>query len=269
MIKEALQYLQSLATVDNLRIPSGLGVYPSEIVTVPAGRTVMDLEKFQKAPNRIKHKATIVSAGSFAAYVNRFKGAETSIYVDIFAKAPSLVAVIDHHGKEAPTWGGHVATFTPKLSMEWLAWKALHESDPFDQGTLVSFIEAHANDLAKPSPAAMLTAVQTFETVEKHTYKSATNLDNGNVEIVYVKDGNATKVAFPHTLTLSIPIFENEEPITLDGRLRYRTSEGKIAFFFQFKLEPERVQRDALRGVEKSIREQIGADVQFYEGTAA
>lgn len=267
MFKEVVQYLQSLGAISNER-PAGVG-YPSEIVSVPAGRTLVDLEKFQGRQNRIKHRATMLSADSFAAYVNRFKGDDTSIYVDIFGKVPSLTAVIDHHGNGKPAWGGHVAIFAPKFSLEWQAWKALHAGGAFNQASLVAFMEDHANDLDTPSPAKMLTAAKTFEAVEKHSYKSAMNLDNGNMEIVYVKDGSQAKVQFPHTLTIRIPILENEEPVKLEGRLRYRTGEGSIAFTFQFKTDPERVQRDALRAVAELVSKQVGKGVAIYEGAAS
>jgi uncharacterized protein YfdQ (DUF2303 family) len=267
VLKECLEFLQGLATVDNER-SANPDAFPSDIVSVPSGRSLVSLEPFQARPNRIKHKATLLSTTSFADYLNRFKVTNTSVYVNIFSEKPSLTAVMDHHGPGEPSWGGHVATFAPKFSMEWLAWKGLHAQEEFTQHELVAFIEDHANDLLEPTPAKMLTAVKTFEAVETHTYKSAMNLDNGNMEIEYMKDGGQRKIAFPHTVTLRIPIIENEQPAEVAGRFRYRTGNGRIAFTFQLKKEPARVERDALREIADLVKK-VAKGAHFYEGATA
>jgi uncharacterized protein YfdQ (DUF2303 family) len=262
LTEDALKYVRSLDGVQDILD----NAFPSRVVAIPEKSRVESLERFQAAPDRIKHKAVLNSSEAFAAYVNRFKTAETSVYLSLGGHGNAhFMAVLDHHGVGAPSWGEHKALFVPKFSLEWLAWKALHKDGPFNQAALVAFVEDHYSDLHEPSPAAMLTAVQKFEAVEKHTYHSAVNLDNGNVSITYQKDGATRKVEFPHTLRLWIPVLENEANRFLDGRLRYRTAEGSIAFTFQLKEDPERTERDALRAIAGNIKDSCEG-CHHYEG---
>lgn len=264
MLKELIQYLMALDKPTTRLLPAN-EAYPSEVVTVAPGVSVQSLEPFQARPNRTKHVATVDSSASFIAYVNRFKGPETSVYLDIVSDEPSFAAVIDHHGKDVTDWRQHGATFKPRVSLEWKAWTELHNGGAVKQGELLAFFEDHLNDLLSPAPTVMLQALQKFELAEKHTYKSALNLDNGNIAVNYIKDGQPLKVEFPHTMTLAIPVLENEASIVMDGRLRYRTSEGKIAFTFQFKHDPSRLLRDTLRDLSKRIA--AGTEgVTHYEG---
>lgn len=267
LTEEALKYLRSLEGYTTVVQPVPEGRFPSEVIAVPEKSRLESLERFQAVPNRIKHVAHLHSSAALIDYVNRFKGKATSVYLDIFDDAPIFVAVLDHHEVNAPAWNEHRAAFAPRVSLEWQAWTALHKGGPLRQADLLAFFEDHARDLFEPAPTVMLGHLQKFEQVEKHTYSSATNLDNGNIEVVYIKDGGQRKVAFPHTLQVHIPVLENEDPIVLEGRLRYRTSEGSIAFQFQFKQDPERIKRDELRRLAGAVKAETG--VRCYEGRVA
>jgi len=264
MLEDAIKYLRSLSGYTT--VTEETDSYPSKIIAMSEKSRTESLERFQERPNRIEHTATLVSSGAFIDYVNRFKGPSTSIYLDIFGDYPSFSALLDHHDPKAPSWNKHRAVFAPKVSLEWKAWTALHNGGAIDQAGLVAFMEDHANDLHEPSPAAMLTAVQQFEAVETHKYNSAINLDNGNMQLTYVKDGGQRKVTFPHTLDLYIPMLENEDKVFVQGRLRYKTREGSIAFMFQLKQDPERLMRDAVRALGEEIKELC--ECHHYEGVS-
>lgn len=262
MLEDAIKYLIALGGYNTVDGPTER--YPSKVVAVPDKSRLESMERFQAQPNRIEHIAALDSSGAFAGYVNRFKGESTSIYLSIFDGDPSFTAVLDHHDPKQPSWNGHKARFVPRISMEWKAWTTLYSEGDLTQAELLAFFEDHANDLYEPTPSRMLGHLNKFESVEKHTYQSAQNLDNGNVSITYIKDGGQRKVEFPHTLKLHIPVLENEEAIFIEGRLRYKTAEGSILFTFQFKQDPARIHRDTLRRLAGEIKDKTG--VHCYEG---
>lgn len=262
MLKEALQYLIARGGAPTVR-PESPDV-PSEVVARPIDVALESLERFKAMPDRITHRAKLHSSHSFIEYVTRFKRPATTIYLDLW-DGPRFVAVLDHHGAAEPSWMSHTASFVPRLSLEWQAWRTLHDGGPMSQQQLVTFMERHCNDLEKPEPSVMLTHVKRFEAVEKHTYQSAVNLDNGNIAVTYVKDGGQRKVEFPHTLRLNLPIVENERALVLEGRLRYVTREGSVAFTFQFVEDPARVVRDYMRALADRISAGCG-DASVYEG---
>jgi hypothetical protein len=270
VLKEALQYLQATSG-DYRNVQDVAEGFPSRVVGTAKDVQLRSLEEFQERPNRIKHRALLDGATAFVNYVNRFKTAESSVYLNLF-ETPEFVAIIDHHGRtEAghalPDWNEHRATFQPKLSLEWKAWLALHQSGALTQQGLLEHFEAHAGNLETPEPAVMLHALQKFEEVEKHTYDSAMNLDNGNVSLTYVKGSAQRKVEFPHTMRLWVPVFENETGVFLDGRIRYRTNEGQIRFTFSFKKDPEQVLRDQLRDLANKV--EMATGLPCYEGRIA
>jgi hypothetical protein len=264
MLKEAIQWL--MGSLEPYRaVEEANEAYPSRVLAVNGAVKLESLERFQARPNRIQHQAVLDSSTAFVNYVNRFKGSQTSVYLDIVSEEPSFLAVIDHHGAGVPDWRDHRASFTPRVSLEWKAWTTLHERGPVSQQDLLAFFEDNLNDLFNPAPSVMLSHLQKFELVEKHVYQSAMNLDNGNIAVTYIKDGQPKKVEFPHSIQLRIPVLENEEGIHVDGRLRYKTSEGRISFTFQFKQNPSRILRDTLREQAQRIRDDLG-EVEIYEG---
>jgi hypothetical protein len=106
-----------------------------------------------------------------------------------------------------------------------------------------------------------------FEAVETHKYVSHRNLDNGQVQFTFNKDGATSAVVFPHRLTLSLPIVEGSVPRTLDARLRYRSVEGVLRFQFQFTADADRCERDAYRAEAGVVRSLCGS-LKLYEGMA-
>lgn len=263
MLKEGLHYLLGLSGYT--AVEPGQKPLASKVVAAHREVSLRSLEEFQERPNRIKHSAMLASSKAFCDYVLRFKEPDTSIYLDLVSEEPGFTAVLDHHGFEKPNWQRHVAVFTPRFSLEWQAWKELHEAGGITQETLVQFFEDHVDDCFDPAPSAILTRLKTFEAVEKHTYQSAMSLENGNIKLTYVKDGGQRSVEFPHKLRLALPVLENEKAVPLDAKLRYRTAEGSIRFFFQFTHDPRRVERDQLRALASAIQTTC-AGVACYEG---
>lgn len=271
MDKEALAYLAAAATAT---IKAGEHGMTSDALVIPKEGQLRSLEEFKPAPDAIRADPRLQSSASFIDYVKRFITSETSVYLDLRGapkgdfgrEVPAhFMAVLDHHGRGAPAWGRHRATFVPDLSLEWNAWRGLHDGGQIAQRALIAFIEDHFTDIVTPDSTAVLNAVQKFELVEKHTYESQQNLDNGNVALTFIKASVPKTVEFPHRLTIAVPVYENEAITQLVLRLRFEASEGALRFRAQFVQDPERTQRNALRVIAQRIREGL-AGAQMYEG---
>lgn len=263
MDKEALNYLAAAATATIVGAEHGM---PSDALVVQKEARVVSLEEFKAQPDSIKAKPKLQSAASFIAYTKKFIDADTSVYLDLASDTPAFTAILDHHGRNHPAWGRHAAVFAPEQSLEWIAWKALHGMGAFNQRQLIAFIEDHFTDIVDPGCALVLAAVQRFELVEKHTYDSQQNLDNGSVALTFVKAAQPMTVQFPHRLTILVPVFENEAPMKHEVRLRFEASEGGLKFKAQFVQDPERTQRNALRAISDKIRTELSS-ATIYEGT--
>lgn len=72
----------------------------STLIAVPKDSEVVSLEPHQPTPNDIRQHAKLSSCTSFCEYVNRFKGLQTTVYLNV--EGGTFEAVLDHHGLEAP-----------------------------------------------------------------------------------------------------------------------------------------------------------------------
>ena len=235
----------------------------SELVSLSKDSRIESLEQYQAQPNRIKQVAKLHSCRSFCDYVNRFKVEPSTVYLD--AENGKFAAVIDHPEKNAPAWRDHRALFEPKCSLEWSAWTRIHQAK-ISQLELAHFIEERLDDIHEPEPNTMLKAALDFESNEKLVVGSATNLDDGSTRFTFQKDNVRNNVTFPHKLTLRISVHENEEPQTLNCRIRYRVSnEGVLTFVFSFVQDPRQIVRDALLELADKIRGETEG-LHQYEG---
>lgn len=235
----------------------------SDLISLPNSSNIESLEQFQAAPNRIKQKANLFSCASFCEYVNRFKADSTSIYLNV--DGGSFSAVIDHHDNDAPAWGSHRASFSPKLSQEWRAWNGIHKKQ-LSQLELAHFIEENLDGISEPAPNEMLKAALDFESNESLALGSATNLDDGSTRFTFQKENVTKNVTFPHRIKLFIPLHENEDRQTLDARIRYRTTgDGVLIFTFSFVKDPRAIERDALLLLADKIRTDTEG-LHQYEG---
>jgi len=216
----------------------------SDLVALPAGNKIESLEKFQSAPNRIERTVRLASSESFSEYVNRFKEEETTVYLDI--DRGIFNSVIDHHGADKPAWSDHGCVFQPKLSLEWKAWTGIHRQK-LSQTQLAEFIEDNLDAIHEPEPNEMLAHALKFQSVERMTYASSMNLNDGSSQFTFNKDNATATVEFPHRIKLYMPLHENESAHFYELRVRYRTdSEGALVFVVSFVKDPDHHVRDAL-----------------------
>lgn len=239
---------------------------PSTIVAVPKDSKVLSLEEFQEAPNAIRQSPQFFSCKSFCDYINRFKCDDSTVYLNV--DGGRFCAVLDHHGSTAARWGKHRATFAPKLAMEWESWRSIHK-EPMGQIDLAQFLEERLDDIVVPEPNVVLKAALDFQLNENLALASHQNLDDGSLKFTFQKENAAKSVTFPHRITISIPIHENESAVQLEVRVRYKADgNGALRFTCSFVKNPDLVVRSALLALATTIREET-ANLHHYEGTLA
>lgn len=245
------------------RIPSDS---VSALIALPKDSRVQSLEEFQPQPNAIKQTPSFFSCQSFCDYINRFKNEDSTVYLNV--DGGKFSAVLDHHGAESPQWGRHKATFEPKLSLEWESWRAIHRKQ-MTQIDLAHFIEERLDDIVVPEPNTMLKAALDFQANENLALASSVNLDDGGVRFTFQKDNASQNVVFPHRVKIRIPIHENEIPVELEVRVRYKADgNGALRFTCSFVKNPDLVVRSALLTLAAKIRETT-ENLHHYEGALA
>lgn len=233
-IKYAVELGQTLAA------PRTLDGGKHPFVVMPDGAFALDLERYLPQPVRIKDVRSFFDLASFINYVNAFKASQTLIFADNIT--PNIVALMDYHLPDSPSWCSHKAEYAPRLTTEWMAWSK-HEKTVFPQAVFAEFIEDNIADVVSPSGAELLEIAKSLEAKKNLDFKSAVRLSDGTQELVF-SESVQTKVYVPTEIKLGISPFFNSPKYEVCARLRYRIVDNKLAFVYVLN-RPQKVLEDA------------------------
>lgn len=242
----------------------------SDLVVVPNGFEVKNLEMYQPAPNRVRAEPLMILKDSFTGYVNKFKQV-TSIVEGSLSKGV-FTARLDYHytpdqsgsNNSGPSWNTHNPKLALKLHADFV--KLLTNNDKLnDQQDFVEFLEDLAHCVYSPDQATITEAVLNFQAKRNVTFQSAPNRVNGNLIFEY-KDELSTigKVSIPEVIEFAVPVYEASEPQILKAQLRYRLSGGDLMFKYVIN-QIDKIKRDAFDSVAEAIRQDTELPVYITE----
>ena len=120
-------------------------------------------------------------------------------------------------------------------------------SRPMRQAEFAAWIEDQLPDIAEveglPTGTQMLEMALNFEAKQDMRFKSAVRLQSGGVNMEYVStDDGATieRMRVFDRFSVGIPVYWGCARFRVDARLRYRTTEGKLQFWYEL-IRPARV----------------------------
>lgn len=209
-------------------------------IVIPEGSVAIDLEKFLSQPIRIKDVRSFNDLASFIDYVNIFKADRTVIFAD--NTQPKIVALMDYHLPDNPSWCSHSAEYAPQLTNEWRTWAGKNNL-VFTQSAFAEFIEDNIADVVSPSGAELLEIAQSLEAKKNLDFKSAVRLSDGTQELVF-SESVQTKVHVPTEIKLGLSPFFNSPKYEVCARLRYRIVDNKLVFVYVLN-RPQKVLEDA------------------------
>lgn len=246
---------------------------PGDIISVvsPVGadHRVVDLEEYLERPRRKRRNAAMHTARALAAYVNAHKRAdESTLWADL--QRLTIAALLNDHvtGGAAAGWGDHRATFTARLTPEWLAW--FHASGKYlGQTEFAEFLEDHAADVVSPSAADLLELAKTFEATNRCEFRGAIRLDSGQRQLTYVETidasaGTQGQVTIPETIELGLVPFEGADRYRVNARFRYRLADGHLRLGVVLD-RPDLVLQNAFSETVDAVANET--EIAAYEGT--
>lgn len=247
-----------------------------DYIAVPKEWELHDTERDEPNPRRKKGKVTLDDADSFIAYTKRHGSMTSSTLwcrADYKKGNVSFTAILNDHAEDenSAAWRDHIATFNPKFSAEFECWFSKNKH-PFTQFDFAQFLEENVRDIANqngmPTGAQMLEMALAFESNQDMRIKSAIRLQNGGVQLNFVQDDDAAtiaKMSMFDRFAIGIPVFWGDGAYAMEARLRYRTREGKLTFWFEL-IRPERVLEDAAKQIIEKIK--AGTGRPMFLGTA-
>jgi uncharacterized protein YfdQ (DUF2303 family) len=214
-------------------------------------------------------RATVVlrDAASLVAYTNDHKTASTRIYAALEPAAFTAVfddfhtaAVGDASVAAQADWRAFRALFAVPASREWKLWTE-RDRKAMSQLQFAEFLQDNLPDVQVPDGATLLEMSLNFEAAQAGHYIASQRLQNGSHSLQWKADNNASgSVKLPETITLGIPVFENESASTVHARLRYRIKEGTLSLWYEL-IRPHKVVEAAFRQTWSRIAARTGVPI--------
>lgn len=222
--------LETVLRGARLASPIVMGPQGRTHVLVPKDFTLKDLPDDSILPSRVKQRVTVDDRASLSAYANRFSS-DASILLADYDKG-EISARLDWHPHNdlpaflTPDADAHSVTLKLRLSEEFQRWDAF-EGKLHAQEDFARFLEENSSDIAAPDPATMIELSRDFEATVGQTYKGSVRLDNGDRRITFTQESRpAGEVVIPTKFTVSIPIYNGEQPDDLTCLFRWRANSG-------------------------------------------
>jgi uncharacterized protein YfdQ (DUF2303 family) len=236
-------------------------------VIVPEGFRTQTLDDVFESPARAAGTVKLRDATSFIEYFNRQKRPESLIYASL--DPARILGVIDDHRAygslqdehDGANWRAYRVEFPVPASREWKTWTG-KDRQPMGQLELAELIEDNLPDITSPDGSTMLSVALNFEASKEGNFVSAARLQDGSTNFVWREDVNATgnKIAMPSQITLSIPVFENGAPYSIDARIKYRIKDGVLKIWYEL-IRPHKVLEAAFRAAWAQIEEQTATKI--------
>lgn len=217
---------------------------------------VQSLEEFLAAPLRPRGSAIVHDPRDFAGYVNRLGDEEhTTIWAHL--EGSRIVAVLDDHAdQEAAGWRSHTITLSMQDDPDWQAWMKL-DGKLVTQADFADFLEGQLHTIVDPPAADMLEVASTFQAKRKVSFRQATRITSGDVQLAYdeeteAKTGKGT-IDVPRQFRIRLSPWTTADPVELTARLRYRITDGTLGIGYAL-LRPDRAKRDVFDAVVGTVR---------------
>ena len=236
------------------------------LVALPSGQSVKSLAEFYP-PTRIKQKVTLLEAGSFTDYVNRFKTDNTLIFSNVTENGVDFTAVLDYHGAAPelkPAYVNHVAKFDAIETPEWKVWKSANRK-PMNQVEFATFLEDNATLFVDPSGAELLDLVRSLHGHRNARFNAALRLDNGAYSVsfdedIVVKGTSTTKngeFELPPVIKAGLAVFQGADAYEIPARLKSRCEDRKLSLFFE-TIALHKIVRESILLLVKQVSEKTG-----------
>ena len=228
------------------------------LLVLPKGKQVFDLkpylDRFRPLPERKKGRALLTTLDTFIAHTNRFKDAESAVFLDDEEDIPGprFISVLDYHEKAGgrARHGEHRGVYQFPLSAEWRAWTT-GASKEMAQGDFAAFLEdripdilalesigqktrafAEAAGIQFAPPARLLELSRGLSIKVDTQVAQHVNLSTGESQIQF-KETHATNdepssVKVPSGFCIQIPVVRGGPAYQIAVRLRYRVSGGRV-----------------------------------------
>lgn len=212
------------------------------LVFLPKDQKVESLKAFFP-PARIERSVTLLEAGSFIEYVNRFKSDDTLIFSNVSETGVEFAAMLDYHGAAPdlkPAYCAHKAKFTAVQTPEWKVWQDA-DRKALKQIAFANFLEENQSLFVDPAGAELLELVKSLHGHKNARFQTSVRLDNGSYSVGYEEDvkisGNMAnksgEMELPPLIAAAIAVFQGADAYRVKARLKSRIEDRALILFYE------------------------------------
>jgi uncharacterized protein YfdQ (DUF2303 family) len=254
------------------------------VLVLPHGMTranipEQEIDEARGMPRRRKGTICALSIAAFVELVNRNKTDTSIIYAD--ESDATFVAVLNDHAPgetSSPGFRDYRVSYSAQFSEEWGTWTK-RANVYMSQAEFAAFLEDHVLDLLDTaaigpqtqkvvdalgvtvaSPATLRGLARDLSVRIKQQVREARNLATGETQVVFMSEhatDDGRPLVVPGAFIIGIPVFAHGPLYAIVARLRYRITEGKIAWSYSLA-HPENAKRDVMQGMLAIVREKTG-----------
>ena len=286
-----IKHVESRAEVSQITVTRG-DEDAVPVLVVPSGMKVQSakalLDEMRPTPERRTGTAMLTRLVDFIRHVNRFKSADTVVFVN--PATPSALAIYDYH----PAGGdvrvaanrGHGACHKFPLSRVFRAWQGI-SGKTMSQSDFSAFLTEHAAEILSPSDAPA--SARDLESLELNVgtadvlrrlarglrvsvseeAEDVHNLENGDCVISFArkttstKDAKGEEVRVPGGFVLAVPVLDGDAQVTaLPAILRFDRKGGAVVWTITL-LHVEAVIESVIAAAAAAIESETGCPVFF------
>ena len=238
------------------------------VLVAPAGYQPHELHHLAERPHRTEADVLVNTAGSFIAYVKKYRRPDTAVFCDL--ERGRITAVIDYHSPDQPDWRQHTVRLDCTKTQEFKDWEERNHRG-MNQTEFAEFIEDHLEDIVDPPGAQMLEICTTMRFKTKIAFNKAIRLQDGQTQLIYSEDtesgaGAKGELRIPDAIKLGIQVIEDGPHYELEAKFRYRIHDGILKLWYKL-MRPDKAFRAAVLDVHKTIDEQLGDQTLIIMGT--
>ena len=252
------------------------GNLPAQVIKTDDGRTlkihrndvtITDITPTNAAevyaPKIIALTTQLQTSLALCQYLHRFKDDDSILFADVMNS--KITCILDYHVRPndgekqsdaVPRHSAHRAVLQLRHSQEWQTWVSRNEK-LMSHTDFAGFLEENGMDIIVPDGAALLELCRDLQIKGGMTFKSSIRMgDTMNIE--YQKDSDVStkdNLELPAAITIKIPVYFGEEPITLGVLLRRKIDDGQLFLGFKIMRLENAKQAEFLR-----IAHEISAD---------
>lgn len=249
---ESLKFVRDLSDGQIQQFSAIQLLHSSKPINVFDAQAIID--KYAAHPRRIEAHIQLTDVESFTAYLARFgdfdgRPADDPILIVAEIKAAKIVAKIDYHTLNSPSWCGHTATLISQRTPEWGAFSNVNGKFQ-TQDEFARFLERYSSWIVAPDAATVVEVIENLEGSTTGKFTAKVNRTTGNFKFGYEEE-TITTVTVPTNLGIEIKPFYHSKVEPVGVKIQYRFVGGSP----QFALVIDNVEKIEYEALLQTIQE--------------